>query len=623
MKTATATRRNNLQILEEDLQRQLQEVGFQNLPLQISCSFVEETLMVVGEHPPSLTLKASPTLAAIQSAVVKLQPKAIQQVGICLKLLGQKHPYAFHSFSMEPSFLSRAAVSKSRVPTNSAIVPVSLRREEETIGLEGKESIATEDLDSSQEEFSDISASSNYPESIIIQAAEISESDGNPFDANDLEPVTKKSFRFSLVALIWVIGAGTVTALLLSFAYALTRPCVIGKCTAFADAQQLNQQSVNTLKAKKTINSVEEAQGKLNQAIANLEAIPFWSPRYSEAQKQLRNYRGQKKNLDSVIAAVEKGKSASIKSQNPPHSEENWIEIKSIWEEAIIPLTKIPKDSPVYPFSQNKLKEYKANLAAANKRLLTEEQGETKLNSAQNTARITEAREGVAQLPESWQKVESGWQTSVTMLGSIPKGTTAYEQAKVLLPKYETKLAKARDRKTIEEIAEDSYTQAVTAAAQARIFEQRKGWFQASEYWQNALTYAQEVPTTTSYYVKARPLITSYKASLQEVKAKLQVERVLLKARNDLDKVCNGSPKVCDFTISDKLIAVQMTPGYVQKLQQTFLKAGDKDVKTRQGVEKHLKTLQVALEAISDNAGVPMKLYDAEGKAIGIHGLVR
>jgi len=106
---------------------------------------------------------------------------------------------------------------------------------------------------------------------------------------------------------------------------------------------------------------------------------------------------------------------------------------------------------------------------------------------------------------------------------------------------------------------------------------------------------------------------------LQKVEAKLIVEKILLKAGTDLDKICNAAPKVCEFTVNDQLIVVQMTPGYVQRLQQTFIKAGNKDVKTRQAVEKHLQTLQTALETISNNSGVPLKLYDAEGKIIGTH----
>ncbi|OCQ95968.1 hypothetical protein BCD67_23035 [Oscillatoriales cyanobacterium USR001] len=619
MKTATLTRRSNLQILEENLQAQLQEVGFKDLPLQINCSAIEETLLIVAEHPPSLTLKPEPTFAALHSAILKLQPKGIQQVGICLKLTEQKQPYTFYSFGMNQSVSSRFDAAKRRDKNSSAIVPVSFWKSvEETLAV--KLEIPGNELNSEAENIS-LSSSSTSEESSIIATGEDADLSENPFDANDLDLTTKKSFHLPASSWLWLVGAGAVTALLLSFYYFFTRPCVIGTCTAMATAEQLNQESVKTLKAKKTVVGVKEAKGKINQAIAQLETIPFWSPNYDETKKILQDYREKNQTLNSVIIATNKGNLAAVKSKNPPHNAQTWSEVKSLWQGAIAPLEKISKSSPIYPFAQQKLKEYQGNLATANKRLLVEQEAENILNQAQTLAKVTEARTGVAQSVESWEKIESNWENVVSTIDSISQGTTAYDRAKVLLKDYERKLARSRDRKTIEKIAEDSYTQGITSAAQARIFQDRKQWTQASEYWQKALTAIQEVPSTTSYYVKARPLVNSFKDSLQKVEAKLVVEKILLKAGSDLDKVCNVAPKVCEFTVSDELIIVQMTPDYVQKLQQTFIKAGNKDTKTRQAVEKHLQTLQAALETISNNAGVPLKLYDDRGKVIGTHGV--
>ena len=134
------------------------------------------------------------------------------------------------------------------------------------------------------------------------------------------------------------------------------------------------------------------------------------------------------------------------------------------------------------------------------------------------------------------------------------------------------------------------------------------------------MSYAEQVPAATSYSQKAQPLIASYKTSLQEAEVRLQEERKLQKARTDLDRTCKGNPKICDYTVSKGLIAVQMTPNYVQKLQQTFIQAENNNAtKTRQAVEKHVETLQKALEAIAENAKIPLQVYDAEGQRIGSH----
>jgi hypothetical protein len=102
-----ATIQSKAQILEVKLQQHLQAAGFKNLPLYISCDFRDESLTVVGEHPRSLVLKAKPTFAVLEAAILEIEPEAIQQIGLCLKITGQKQPYAFHSFTMHHPVLSR------------------------------------------------------------------------------------------------------------------------------------------------------------------------------------------------------------------------------------------------------------------------------------------------------------------------------------------------------------------------------------------------------------------------------------------------------------------------------------------------------------------------------------
>ena len=58
----------------------------------------------------------------------------------------------------------------------------------------------------------------------------------------------------------------------------------------------------------------------------------------------------------------------------------------------------------------------------------------------------------------------------------------------------------------------------------------------------------------------------------------------------------------------------------MQKLQQTFIQANNNNsVKSREAVEKHVETLQKALEPIAENAKTLMQVYDGEGKRIASH----
>ncbi|MEG5172268.1 hypothetical protein [Microcoleus sp. B3-D7] len=623
-----ATRQSNAQILEVKLQQHLQAAGFKNLPLYISCDFRDESLTVVGEHPRSLVLKAKPTFAVLEAAILEIEPESIQQIGLCLKITGQKQPYAFHSFTMHNPVLSRPkTVQLFKKTENTPAEETGIVLTEnvaQTADVEEEIPLETDGKDAWAEEyFPNLSESSSNSDPIAFKVAAIpADIADNPFNPLDMEAVAvAQKPKHSPFAMLAAAGMVSMAALILAGGYyMLSRPCVIGECTALANAKQLSDNSTKTLKTSKVANSPQEAQRQLKQAIALLEPIPSWSIHRGEAQSALENYRSQNQNLNSAIDAARLAQSAAQKTQNPPYSAENGQEAQALWQSAIAELGEIPTDSPVYPFAQRKTKEYGKNLATGNRQLSTEKKAEKTLLAAKSRAQIAEAREAVAQTAETWDQVQSGWEESLDILSEIPTSTTSYQQAKLLVPKYETKLSEARERKNVEGISENAYTQAVTLAAEAQIFEGKNAWFKASESWRRALSYAEQVPAATAYSQKAQPLIASYKTSLQQAEVRLQEERNLQKARTDLDRTCKGNPKICDYTVSKDLIAVQMTPNYVQKLQQTFIQANNNNaVKSRQAVEKHVQTLQKALEAIAENAKIPMQVYDGEGQRIGSH----
>ncbi len=633
-----AARQSRSEILEVDLHKHLQAAGLKNLPLYLSCDFQEASLTVVGEHPRSLVLKAKQTFAVLEAAILELQPQSIQQIGLCLKITGQKQPYSFHSFTMNRPVLSRTKTVEIRqkataIPADSTESAIVLRVAEtqqttettQVPDVAGESPSETDDGNPWFEEtFPDVWETPNHEEPIAFKVSAIpTDSDLNPFDPLDLEPVTvtKKAKHSPFVSLAVVAISSVAIVVLGGVYYLLSRPCVIGECTPLADAKQLSDNSARTLKTSKVDNTPEAAQEQLKQAIALLEPIPFWSIHHGKAEDELDRYRRQSQNLNLAVDAARLAVSAAEITENPPHSAQNWQESQSLWQSAIAKLKEIPQNSTAYPFAQQKLKEYRQKLAKGNRQLTTEKKAENQLLDAKKTAKIAEARAIVAQQAESWEQVQANWQKSLDKLSEISTNTESYEQAKSLIPQYETKLSEASERKQVEQIAEDAYTQAVTLAAQARIFEDRNAWFQASEHWRRALSYAAQVPPTTSYYLKTKPLVPSYRTYLHEAEVKLQEERTLQKARTDLDKTCKGNPKICDYTVSKDLIAVQMTPDYVQKLQQIFIQADyNNATKTRQAVEKHVETLQKALEAIGDNANIPMQVYDGDGKRIGTHG---
>ncbi|WP_445241093.1 hypothetical protein [Microcoleus vaginatus] len=325
-----ATRQSNAQILEVKLQQHLQAAGFKKLPLYISCDFRDESLTVVGEHPRSLVLKAKPTFAVLEAAILEIEPESIQQIGLCLKITGQKQPYAFHSFTMHQPVLSRpktvqlfkktenTPAEETGIVLTENVVPTADVEEEIPLETDGKDAWE-------EEYFPHLSESSSNSDPIAFKVAAIPvDIADNPFNPLDMEAVTvAQKPKHSPFAMLAAAGMVSMAALILAGGYyMLSRPCVIGECSALANAKQLSENSTKTLKTSKVANSPQEAQRQLKQAIALLEPIPSWSIHRGEAQSALESYRKQNQNLNSAIDAARLAQSAAQKTQNPPYSAE-------------------------------------------------------------------------------------------------------------------------------------------------------------------------------------------------------------------------------------------------------------------------------------------------------------
>jgi tetratricopeptide (TPR) repeat protein len=620
----TATRINDLKTIEQDLLHRLQRNGFKRLSLQLNCQLIDETLMVIVEHPANVSLKTEPTLTALQEALIELQPPKAKQVGLCLKVASAEQPYAFHSFMMEPLdssqliYLSHPEI----LYPNASDSPEKITEISPNV-LEDSWQVSPETCEQHPLDETTVIQGESEPnlqnKNLTRSDSELEDFSLNPFDVHDLEKVSEaKPTSQSSWKLVLAASAGVASVLILSGFYLLSRPCVLGECIAIPLAQELNKDVDKVMKRAKDSEDPMESQKKLKEAIALLDSVPFWSLKYGEAQKLLAEYRVKNVHLDLLSAALTNGTLAMQKGAKAPHSSQTWREAKTLWEKAINPLETISKESIFYPFAQEKIKQYQNSLADVVRSLNAEERAEIKLQEAEQIAKLAEARESVAQFPDSWAKIEESWQQALDKLTSISTGTTAFEQARSNLIKYESKLAQAQDRKVIEKVGEDAYTKAATAASQAKILEQRKRYTQAKDYWLEAVAYIEKVPKTSSFYNKAKPLISSYKESLSKVEEQADLEKRLDQARQDLNKTCNGSLKVCDYTISEQLITVQITALYVQKLQQTVQSLGSQKNKEAQyAINNHIQTLQVALEAISDNAKVKLHVYDPNGNRIG------
>lgn len=584
--TTTAARPVDLQLLGQLLQERLQLKIFPNGPLQVKCARKEETLMVLGQHPEVVVPDTQQVFAALEQAIQALHLDWTQKVQLYLRVATQKHPYAFHTFTLNPA--AAGAVSEE---------------------VAGKQ--AADDPDLLTGDIWDLPEQAGNPEQWAAGEAVAP----GPIPAVS-EPTIEKRSPNLLPAV--VAGASATLVVLLAGLYPLTRPCVVGKCREIQTARQLSQDSTKIIQGNKSARSPLQAKAQLNEASNLLKTIPFWSFYYQEAQGLLQTYERQAEQLDEVVAIQKKAAAAAEKSKNPPHSVEIWQDIQSDWREAIAQLEQISPDSQLDSWRDRKLQEYRGNLEAINQRVKTEQLAQKRLKSAKAAAQLAEARQGVAQSLESWQLVQASWQTALKSLSQIPKGTLAEREAQQLLENYQLKLEESGDRKTTEQMAVATYNRAERAAAQAQKFEQQNQWSKAVTLWRQALGFAQQVPAGSHYHAKALSLVTSYTNSLGRSQSRLQVAVAMQKARADLKKTCGGSPKVCDYAVTGDLMTVYITSDYRRSLRQTAMTADKKrDFQTQQKVNNHVQTLQVALEAISNNAGIPISVYDPSGSLIG------
>lgn len=114
--------------------------------------------------------------------------------------------------------------------------------------------------------------------------------------------------------------------------------------------------------------------------------------------------------------------------------------------------------------------------------------------------------------------------------------------------------------------------------------------------------------------------MTSYTESWKKAEAENKVATRVNTARQDLKTACTGSPTICSYSVSRDLITVRLAPNYVEKIEETAI-TGDRsgNPEKRNEAEKHVQTLKIALESISDNAQIPLEVYKPNGQKIGVH----
>ncbi len=612
------------------------------VPFQVQCVLRSGNLMVLGEHPPAESLLPEQIFGLLEQEIRALLPAVSPelfvvavpetvQVKLFLRSLGQAKPYAFHGLNLvadrwvPPQEADAVIVTDVTDVTDTPIVTAEPTINEPMINEPTTAEPSVDEITASRIEAS-LDREGALPEDAtptLNDSLELDESFVASLAPTETVATAHDEADETLAAkersplLFWAaMGIGVSVVSFAAGLLVVSNTCVIGKCAPMQMAAALNQEVDDTIKMAQSGQDLQQAQQRLNAANRLLGSIPPWSMQRGEAQMLLKRNQTEAALLDQALLAEQQAGEASQKSQTVPQTAGAWQSIQVQWRDAIAQIQRIPQGTELFPFAQNRLTIYRANLKTVDRYLAAERQAQKKLATAKAAANVAEVRQNVAQTLENWQQVQSSWQTVVNSLQQIPTTTTSHAEAQQLLTNYTAKLATARDRATRELMAKNSYGQAIALAQTATNLQGRNQWTQATATWQKALNAVEQVPAGTSYSAKAQPLIATYSASFNRAETQLQVVVKQQKVRDDLKRVCAGSPKTCNYLIRNDRIRVQFTAAYEQALRQAFSVGQAGNNMILGGAVHHVDSLQAALQAISTNAGVPLDVYNASGSEV-------
>ena len=625
----TAVQQNDLQALAGLLQENLNSELVTDVPIQVKCVFQHDTLMVLAQeanlniaHSQSIFNTLQDSIEALQLSFPESVWQKAQQVRLFLRVAGERQPFATHEFALPKQHESPDSDKQnsegSFLLDSFANVFKWEDSADENQPSQPKDAVNLAEIkeETANQVIAESTSPAEQPEEPITESKSVKEAVLSPEKPTPKAESSK--LKLPSASSIIRVGAGVAIVGTLGAFYVLTRPCVLGECTTIKTAQKLNQEAAKTLKNAKAEGDIQKGKEYLTDATDKLAAIPFWSKYHPEAQKLLNNYKQQTAKIDPLLKALDKAELAAQKSQDPPHTVQEWQDIQVNWRQAIAALNQVPKNSPAYSLAQQRLKIYQINLNAISQRIKQEQEAETKLAAAQETANLAQVRQNAAKTLNHWQQAASTWEATINTLAAIPPNTMAYSEAQQLQNKYLPNLGTARARVSQEQVSANIYNQAIAIANLAKNHERNNQWTQAVISWRRAATYTDQIPSGTFYYAQAQQLNENYNISLRQAQAKLQVALVVQKAQSDLSRICAGVPKICDYIVTGQGIKVYLTPAYINGVRRTAMTAGlSGDAKTLASVDDHLKTLQAALEAISENAGITLEIYDQNRSQIG------
>ncbi|MBF2067429.1 MAG: hypothetical protein IGS39_23870 [Calothrix sp. C42_A2020_038] len=596
----STARQENLNFLSFILEKSLLAT-YQGQSLKVKCA-VKDQLMVLIQHPVHIILDVEHIFAIIAEV---LQDSVYQneQVQVFVRYDGDKLPYTQKNLHIALSNGLKSNLLGNNLDDDVSSHLIFLENQEI---LEPESSIPQEMFDSSV--------------SLLTISADVVEEAFDPLAGEPYLQEKPKPSAYNSKPILIGFFALLVTGFFGVVSYSLMSPCLF-TCKELQTAKEL-QNSFSQLAPKvNTEEDLAKLQQQIDSTIASLGKIPGWSPHHQDVAQVKTNLIEASQQTKLLTQALTAGATAMRSSQSLTYNINDLQARSSLWRQAIAPLETIRPNSKFYSFAQSQLSRYRSGLQSVNVQILAQSKWQKKVNDAQAAAKVAVQREATAKSLPDLQRALNTWQVVVNALIAVPQTSPAYTEAQKLLNNYQPKLIAIRERVSKQEQAATSFTQAIATAKLAEQYEQQNQWQPAALRWQQALNIIKQIPEESPLYNQAQPLVQAYSVAFQEAQTNFQAMAVTGATKStsstsaDLEKTCKGRVQICNFIVDERFITVRITAEYEQTLQ-TNIAGTDNDAKSAQ---KHLETLQQALEVIGDNANTAVLVFDAQGQQIFTH----
>ncbi|WP_310428854.1 hypothetical protein [Chamaesiphon sp. VAR_48_metabat_135_sub] len=634
----SATRLDDLKILECFLQNSLHAHLGRIIPFRVQCLYKDDTLWVLAQHPADVVIDIPDTFSVLEHALQAEEPKTPLAVKLYLRAEGNQRPYSQQSFTVYP-------LVKKTVPGEAA--PEMTGMSEDRIALErdlndiipghplhvpanhmdnsNNNPSTVPEIVSSGSELASIPSEGELRRGnrlvkkidtdVFVEKIEHSFGATKDSPYQSAYPPASRRRRKMIVPILGGLGLLAIGS---GVGYMGTRPCVLSVCTELNTATQLTRSSLATLNNPSvTGQEVLTAQKQIHQSVKYLNSIPLWSGSHGAAQKSLAVTTAQSADLDTTVTAMNQAFKAATIVKTPPIPLVKWQESKQLWTNSIENLGKVPTTSQIYPLARQKLTNYQGRLADIDRRIQVETTAEQKLKSAVDGIKAATKSQAAARSLAQWRGVKTEWDRVNSQLISIPATTTVYTQAQALLSSYQPQISIVQDKVLEEDKAIQNYQTALKLAQAAKLAQKNNQLAQSVSQWNQSVVAIQSIPQNSSIYAQAKPLVLEYTKSFQQVEAQLKTTQKIVLANKDLQRTCAGTPQICTYMVTGKSILVRLMPLYTQTLKQTAMVASTQgDSVARVGIVNHVNTLGNALQTISENAKLPLEVYGADGKQI-------